>query len=81
MKATDYFRYTRSRPDRSSIKVEWLEMAVADRTWEQIQLDGRIRRWTWIPEERKFLRVILLEDGETLHNAFFDRRFNPGGPQ
>ena len=23
----------------------------------------------------KFLRVILLEDGETVHNAFFDRSF------
>ena len=22
-----------------------------------------------------FLRVITLEDGETIHNAFFDRRF------
>ncbi len=49
-----------------------------DRRWEQIQSDGRIRRWTWIETEGKFLRVILLEDGETVHNAFFDRRFNPG---
>jgi hypothetical protein len=24
---------------------------------------------------RKYLRVILLEDGETVHNAFFDRGF------
>ena len=23
----------------------------------------------------KYLRVILLEDGEIVHNAFFDRRF------
>jgi len=22
-----------------------------------------------------FLRVVLLEDGKTVHNAFFDRRF------
>ena len=28
-----------------------------------------------IPEEGKFLRVILLADGETVHNAFFDRKF------
>ena len=25
--------------------------------------------------EDKFLRVILLADGETVHNAFFDRNF------
>ena len=81
MKVTDYYRFTLSRPDRSAIKVQWLQQAINDRTWESIQSDGRIRRWTWIPEEKKFLRVILLEDGETLHNAFFDRRFNPGGPE
>jgi hypothetical protein len=23
----------------------------------------------------KYLRVILLEDGKTIHNAFFDRRY------
>jgi hypothetical protein len=42
---------------------------------ERIQSDGRIQRWAWIASESKFLRVILLEDGETVHNAFFDRRF------
>jgi hypothetical protein len=25
--------------------------------------------------ENRILRVILLEDGETVHNAFFDRNF------
>ena len=25
--------------------------------------------------EGRYLRVILLEDGETVHNAFFDRNF------
>lgn len=28
-------------------------------------------------EEQRYLRVILLEDGETIHNAFFDRGFRP----
>jgi len=44
----------------------------------QIQADGRIRRWAQIPEaENRYLRVVLLVDGETVHNAFFDRRFVP----
>ncbi len=44
---------------------------------EEIQTDGRIRRWAKIPEaDDKYLRVILLEDGETVHNAFFDRSFS-----
>ena len=25
----------------------------------------------------KYLRVVLLADGETVHNAFLDRRFKP----
>ncbi len=50
---------------------------MSDRRWEKIQQDGKIKRWTWIEEEGKFLKVILLEGGKTLHNAFFDRRFNP----
>jgi hypothetical protein len=41
----------------------------------QVQSDGRVRRWIWIDEARKFLRVVTLADGETVHNAFFDRDF------
>jgi len=28
----------------------------------------------------RFLRVVTLEDGETVHNAFFDRDFREGEP-
>jgi hypothetical protein len=42
-----------------------------------VQRDGRIRHWIYIPEEQHYLRVVLLADGETVHNAFFDRRFLP----
>lgn len=43
---------------------------------EERQADGRIRRWARIPEMGyRALRVILLEDGETVHNAFFGRDF------
>jgi hypothetical protein len=43
---------------------------------EAKQADGRIRKWSRIAEAgNKYLRVILLEDGETVHNAFFDRGF------
>ena len=40
-----------------------------------MQADGRIRKWRYIKEVKKYLRVILLEDGETIHNAFFDRSY------
>ena len=38
--------------------------------------DGRIRLWARIPEAGgKWLRVVVEPDGETVHNAFYDRRF------
>ena len=43
--------------------------------FSQIQSDGRIRKWAKITEMNKYLRVILLEDRETIHNAFFDRSY------
>jgi len=44
----------------------------------EVQTDGRIRKWKFVKEAGKYLRVILLEDGETVHNAFFDRNFKEG---
>jgi cobalt/nickel transport system ATP-binding protein len=40
-----------------------------------ISSNGRIKKWAKIPAEDKYLGVILLEDGETVHNAFLDRSF------
>jgi hypothetical protein len=42
---------------------------------QEIQSDGRIRKWSYIGEVEKYLRVIFLDDGETVHNAFLDRNF------
>ncbi len=76
MKVTEYFKYIQKRPDRSIIKGEWIERVIKDPLKEEIQSDGRIRRWARIEEmDRRALRVILLNDGETVHNAFFDRSF------
>lgn len=43
----------------------------------EVQDNGRIRHWVFITEENKYLRVVTEPDGETVHNAFFDRRFRP----
>ena len=78
MKVTRYFEAIRTRPDRAMIQDEWLERAIAAPIREVVQKDGRIRRWVQVAEmENRYLRVILLSDGETVHNAFFDRRFVP----
>ncbi len=78
VKVTRYFEAVRSRPDRAIIQDAWIERAIRGSVRESTQEDGRIRRWVMIPEmENRYLRVVLLEDGETVHNAFFDRGFVP----
>ena len=78
MKTTLYFDALRTRADRAAIKDEWIERAIRAPIKEYVQADGRIRRWARVPEaENRYLRVVLLPDGETVHNAFFDRRFVP----
>jgi hypothetical protein len=60
------------------IQDEWIARAIRAPIREHVQADGRIRRWTQVAEmEGRFLRVVLLSDGETVHNVFFDRRFVP----
>ncbi len=75
MKFTQYFLHMRQRIDRARIKMEWIKETIKNPIYTEVQTDGRIRKWKKIEEEDKFLRVILLPDGETVHNAFFDRRF------
>jgi hypothetical protein len=75
MKFTNYYQHTRLRPDRTDIKPEWIEFVFYHPDFEQIQEDGRIRRWAYINEVEKYLRIVILEDKETIHNAFFDRSY------
>lgn len=78
MKVTRYFASIRLRPDRVAIRDEWIQKAIDAPLFESVQADGRIRRWIRVPEmDNRYLRIVLLNDGETVHNAFFDRRFTP----
>jgi hypothetical protein len=75
MKYTQYFLFVRQRADRAKIKEEWILETISEPSKTARQSDGRIRKWKYIEGARKYLRVILLEDGETVHNAFFDRSY------
>ncbi|MEO8681073.1 MAG: hypothetical protein ABI665_18630 [Vicinamibacterales bacterium] len=78
MKVTAYFAAMRIRPDRAAIRDEWIARVISGPVREHRQADGRIRRWAQIPEaDERYLRVVLLSDGVTVHNAFFDRGFKP----
>ena len=60
------------------IREEWIRYVIEHPVREVIQVDGRIRRWSPIRQmDGRYLRVVLLSDGETVHNAFFDRSFEP----
>ena len=83
MKTTRNFeeQVLRKRP---YIRREWCESALASPVRCDVQADGRIRFWARVTrtgEARpRFLRVVTLEDGETVHNAFFDRNFREEQP-
>ena len=77
MRYTEYFLHMRTRPDRAGIREHWIRRALLAPERIALQGDGRMRLWEYIPEAGRYLRVIVLSDGQTVHNAFFDRRFRP----
>jgi hypothetical protein len=60
---------------RPYIQRLWCEQAIRDPIHQEIQPDGRIRHWIFVEALGKYLRVVTLEDGETILNAFPDRNF------
>ena len=79
MQTTHYFveQVLRKRP---YIQLAWCEAVVRAPIRRARQPDGRLRFWGAIDDPRdgktRYLRVVTLEDGMTLHNAFFDRDFD-----
>lgn len=79
MKTTPYFEHEVLRK-RPYIRREWCEEALRNPVWRDVQPDGRVRYWIFVPGLGKYLRVVTLEDGETVHNAFPDRDFKGAAP-
>ena len=77
MKTTEYFR------DNVIVKRPYTDLAWCARVIapplraERQPLDRRWRMWGYIVELERHLRVVTLDDRETVHNAFFDKRFKP----
>lgn len=74
MKTTRYFR-EQVLHKRTYLKLEWIEQILKNPLKKEIQPEGRIRYWGYVKELGKYLRVVTLGDGETVHNAFPDRDF------
>ena len=64
---------------RPYLTIEMCRAVMAKPLQRIVQQDGRIRYWgrVTLPDggEARILRVVTLEDGATLHNAFLDRGF------
>lgn len=75
MKSTNYFNEFASQK-HPEVQQEWIERVLSNPVKREVQPNDRISYWGNIEEaEGRVLRVITLDDGETVHNAFFDRNF------
>jgi len=79
MRVTRYFeeQVLRKRP---YLRREWIEAVLSAPARREFQPDGRIRHWGYIVALGRWLRVVTLADGETVHNAFPDRDFEEPAP-
>lgn len=76
MNGTPYFeKVVLVHPARTYLRRDLCEGVVRDAEKTEPQADGRIRHWAWVAEDGHYWRVVTLADGETLHNAFRDRRY------
>lgn len=76
-KYTPYFEneVLRKRP---YLKREWCIRVIENPAKSEPQEHNRMRFWGTVPElGNRYLRVVTLEDGVTIHNAFPDRDFIP----
>lgn len=77
MKTTKYFR-EKVIVKRAYLKEEWIENILKEYVKKEVQPDNRVRYWGFVKELGKYLRVVTMGDGETVHNAFPDRNFKEG---
>ncbi len=65
---------------RAYLELAWIQRIVENPLQREVQDDGRIRLWGYVQELDKYVRVVLLKDGETVLTAFSDRDFSPDEP-
>lgn len=77
LKFAPYFEneVLRKRPYLSK---ELVRKVIEEPLRTEVQPNGRIRYWAQIKElGGRYVRVVMLEDKETVLNAFLDRDFKP----
>jgi hypothetical protein len=75
IKTTRYFEDFAARK-HPEVERGWIKQVLRNPVKTEKQANNRISYWSNIEEAGgRALRVITLEDGETVHNAYFDRNF------
>jgi len=64
-------------PRRPELDMIEIERVIAKPARRLIQRDGRVRLYGYAASLGCYLRVVLLSDGQTVHNAFPDEAFDP----
>jgi len=63
-------------PRRPELDMIEIERVIAKPARRLIQRDGRVRLYGYAASLGCYLRVVLLSDGQTVHNAFPDEEFD-----
>jgi len=75
VKTTTYFRDV-VRQKHPGIEEAWILRVIAEPLVVRRQADGRFALWGLVPEaHNRALRVVTLDDRESIPKAFFDRGF------
>jgi hypothetical protein len=75
MIATEYFK-KKVLAKRPYLKNEWIDYVVKNAVKKEHQKEkNRIKHWAYIKECEKYIKVITLNDGVTIHNAYPDKNF------
>ncbi len=74
LRTTRYFdeRVLEKRP---YVRMETCARAIEQPARREVRADGRVTSWIFLPDMGTHLRIVTLEDGETVHNAFLDHDF------
>ena len=63
--------------NRPYVQLEWIRRILERPVRTQVQRNGRVRHWGFVPEFGSYFRVVTLSDRETVNHAFLDRDFSP----
>lgn len=61
--------------ERPYIRREWCVRIAEEPLERVVQDDGRVVCWGYVLELGKYLRVVLLDDGETFETVHIDRNY------